>query len=248
MNKKGQKTRRVPVIGGTRLHNRQLAITALTHPSYRNENPREGIPEDFNRLEFFGDAVLNLVICEKLFLQYPKANEGLLSRMRSILVSRRIISRVAKDLGIHHFLRLGRSLERKPIALKTKILTDALEAYIGALYLDRGFKSTAKFILRNFRPFFDPNRLFRLDPNPKSTLQELCQREWQMIPTYINSQTAEGFYTEVALSGRLRAVASGRTRQEAEERAARLLIRKVRQELWRRSKKYSSGRKLRKGR
>ncbi len=219
---------------------------ALLHPSYRNENPSPAVHEDFDRLEFFGDSILNFVICRKLYKKYPQADEGLLSRLRSILVSRKILSRIAREIKLPDHLKLGKGLAAQDDFMKSKMYADAFEALIAALYFDQGFDRTEKFLLKAFDSYFDMKKLFRLDPNPKSTLQELSQRHWQKLPSYTSEFLGPDFKTVVAINKRYKADAVGRNRQEAEEKAARLLIRKIRQELLSRLKRVSSGKKLRK--
>jgi len=223
----------------------RLIQSAIYHPSYRNENPCPKLL-DFDRLEFFGDSILNYVICRRLIQLFPEANEGMLSRIRSILVSRKILFRIALELHFLKLIKLGKSLQHQPTHMKSKILADSFESVLAAIYFDRGLKQTEQFILKHFRPYFNVRRLFQLDSNPKSTLQELCQKKWQRLPSYENHTTTQGMKTTVSLGRMRRATASGRTRQESEEKAARLLIRKIRQELLRGSKKRSSGKKLRK--
>lgn len=220
--------------------------SALAHPSFRNENVGLKYSHDFDRLEFFGDCVLNFVVCRKLFAKFPEADEGLLSRLRSILVSRKILSRIAREIKLTQHLKLGRGLEGQEDFLKAKIYADAFEAVIAAIYFDQGFDKTEKFLLKSFTGYFDIKKLFRLDPNPKSTLQELSQRHWQKLPQYQSEFHDGNFKTTVSLNRRKKGEASGRTRQEAEEKAARLLIRALRQDLLGRLKRTSSGKKLRK--
>ena len=224
--------------------NKKLLESALFHPSYLNENPCPGL-KDFDRLEFFGDAILNYVVCQELFRLFPEAKEGLLSRLRSILVSRKILARVTKEIPLIPFIHLGKSLRSQPVFTKTKVFSDVFESFLAALYFDRGFEAAKKFILKHFRSYFDIRRLFRLDPNPKSTLQELSQKEWQKLPVYVHHMTPKGIQTTVMIGKMRKASAVARRRQDSEEKAARLLIQKIRQELVRRSKKASSGKKLR---
>lgn len=231
------------VLCGVRFRNRRWLEAALTHPSFRNENPAAPPLEDFDRMEFFGDSILDFVICRRLYKLYPKANEGLLSRLRSIIVSRKILSRIAQELRLSPSLKLGKSLRAQFSLCRAKISTDSLEALFAAIYFDQGFESAEKFILKHFSQYFDAKRLFRLDPNPKSTLQELAQKQWRVIPSYSSQLHEKGMRTEVIISPSRKAIAMGRTRQEAEEKAARFLVRKIRQELLRRSKKRSSSRK-----
>lgn len=224
----------------------ELLDAALHHPSYRNENPPRPELQNFDRLEFFGDSVLNYVICRKIFKIFPEADEGMLSRLRSILVSRRILSRISKELRLTKFIRLGKSLQNQPEFLKSKVFADTFEALIAAYYFDQGFEKTEKFILKCFRGYFDAKKLLRLDPNPKSTLQELSQKYWQKLPIYTSENNGGSIKTTVSLGRSKQASASGRTRQESEEKAARILLRSLRQDLLGRLKRKSSGKKLRK--
>ncbi len=217
---------------------------ALYHPSYRNENVLGRSYENFDRMEFFGDAILNFVVCQKLYEIFPEADEGMLSKLRSILVSRRILARIAKELKLPRHMHLGKSLQKQEIYLKTKLYADVFEALIAAFYFDQGFNRTREFILKHFKSYFDAKKLFRLDPNPKSTLQELVQKHWQKLPVYESRQTDKGTETVVAITRTRKAAAVARTRRESEEKAARLLLRKLRQELLGRLSRKSSGRKL----
>lgn len=222
-----------------------LLEAALMHPSYRNEVALKN-PENFDRLEFFGDSLLNFVVCRKLYRLFPKADEGVLSRLRSILVSRKILSRIAREIGLTRLIKIGRAMKEQGEFSKFKILADSFEALLAAIYFDRGFAKVERFILQHFDGYFDAKRLFRLDPNPKSSLQELSQKHWQKLPIYTHEMTPDGVKTIVTVHKNRKASATAKTRRAAEEKAARLLVREIRQELLRDSKKYSSGKRLRK--
>lgn len=228
---------------GLRFKKYDLLESALTHPSYRNENAKMPGLQNFDRLEFFGDAILNFVICRKLYPAFPFADEGLLSRLRSILVSRRILAKIAASMRIPKILRLGKSLRQIPDFPKTKIYADAFEAVLAAYYFDQGFEKAERLVLKLFKGYFDIKKLFRLDPNPKSTLQELVQRNWQKLPVYVSENQTHGVKTTVQVHRQLKASAAGRNRKESEEKAARLLIRKIRQVFL--VRKNSSDKKLR---
>lgn len=231
-------------IFGIRFRRELLLHAALFHPSYRNENALKTKYENFDRMEFFGDAILNFVICRKLYEVFPEADEGMLSKLRSILVSRRILSRIAKELKLPSYMRLGKSLQKQETYLKSKLFADVFEALIAAIYFDQGFAKTREFILKHFHSYFDAKKLFRLDPNPKSTLQELVQKHWQKLPLYESRQTDRSTETTVSITRTRKATATARTRRESEEKAARILLRTLRQELLGRLSKRSSGRKL----
>lgn len=230
---------------GIRFKNAHFAASALIHPSYRNECPIPGL-EDFDRLEFFGDSLLNFVVCRKIYKEFPEADEGLLSRLRSIIVSRRILARIANKFSLPRVISISKSLKEQFQFSKSKIFADTFEAILGALYFDQGFAKAEAFILKHFEGYFDAKKLFRLDPNPKSTLQELTQKRWQKIPCYANEPKNGQIRTTVSVDRRRKAVAWARTRKESEEKAARLLLRKIRQEFLRGSKKRSSAKKVRK--
>ena len=226
-----------------RFKRKKLLLAALTHPSHQMEQTKAPL-ENFQRLEFLGDAILNLFIASELYRLFPEANEGLLSRLRSILVSKKILFRIARQMGLIRMLKLGRGLHEQEDFLKIKLAADAFEALLGALYLDQGLEQTEKFILRYFRPYFDAKKLFRLDPNPKSTLQELVQKRWQKLPSYLSEITDKGVKTTVSITRGRQASALARTRKESEEKAARFLIRLIRQEALGRARKKSSAGKF----
>lgn len=205
----------------------KLLEGALTHPSYRNEHPHLHLP-DFDRLEFFGDAILNYVICCELYEILPEANEGILSRFRSTLVSRKILARVAREIKLGRFLKLGQGLKREWGNQQSKILADGLEALFAAIYEDRGLPAARMFILKHLGPYLNPRRLLRLDPNPKSTLQELTQKQWKKVPEYSWKATRQGIQVEVRVRRKCRVRVTGKNRRELEEKAARELLKKLR--------------------
>ena len=205
---------------------------ALTHPSFRNENFRvtKGL-EDFDRLEFLGDSILNEIICQKLFEKFPEADEGMLSKLRSILVSQKILSRIAQGLKLQQVLLISKNLRQNfKDFLKAKLLTDALEALFAAIYFDQGHNKVEAFILKHFKKYFDPKLLFRLDPNPKSTLQEMTLKKWQKLPEYTHAFSEKGVKTTVSAGGKRKASALHKIKRESEVLAARALIIRLRKE------------------
>ena len=113
---------------GACFRNKSLLAAALTHPSYQSQGQSPGTALNFQRLEFFGDAVLNLFIGHKLYDLFPNANEGLLSRLRSILVSRKLLARIAHSIRLRTSLLLGERERNQPDVIREKILADAVEA------------------------------------------------------------------------------------------------------------------------
>ncbi len=210
--------------------NPKLLEAAVTHPSYRNEHPHLRMA-NFDRMEFFGDAILNYVICCELIDAFPDADEGILSRFRSTLVSKKILARVAQEIRLGNLLKVGRGLVNDKGPQHTKILADALEALIAAIYEDQGLAQAKEFIIKHFGSYLNPRRLIKLDPNPKSTLQELAQKQWKKIPDYSWKATRQGIKVEIRIGRKYRIALTGKNRRELEEKAARELLRKLRKEL-----------------
>lgn len=205
---------------------------ALSHPSFRNEHYHKTRElEDFDRLEFLGDSILNEVICQQLYEKFPDADEGMLSKLRSILVSQKILGRIAQEIELQYILQISKSLRQNfKDLLKAKLLTDALEALFAAIYFDQGRARVEAFILKHFKKYFDPKLLFRLDPNPKSTLQEMTLKKWQKLPEYTYAFSDKGVKTTVSAGGRRKASVLHKIKRESEVLAARALIRKLRKE------------------
>lgn len=162
----------------------QLLLEALTHPSYTAESKSDG--PNYQRLEFLGDAVLQLAITDLLFSLFPSHKEGLLTKMRSFLVNRSSLAAIAKDLGLGDLLRLGKGEERSGGREKESNLADSFEALIGAVYRDGGWRK-AKAVIRKL--FADALKKVVSSPdallgNPKGLLQELLQKEGGEPPRY----------------------------------------------------------------
>jgi ribonuclease III len=212
---------------------RALADTALTHTSWRNEAPAPG-RADNERLEFLGDAVLALVVSDLLMRRLPDSAEGDLTRARAALVSEGGLARAAGALELGRFLFVGRGEERTGGRARPSILADALEALMGAIYLDGGLDAVAAVVARLFQPeLTDVESHARLDY--KSRLQERSQALWQTAPSYqvvAESGPDHDKRFEVALSfaGREWARASGRSKKEAEQSAAAVALETIERE------------------
>lgn len=162
----------------------QLLCEALTHPSYTAETKNDDA--NYQRLEFLGDAVLQLAITDYLHALFPNRREGLLTKMRSFLVNRSSLAAVAEDLGIGALLRLGKGEERSGGREKESNLADAFEAVIGAVYRDGGWRK-AKAVIRKL--FANAIKRLASSPdgllgNPKGRLQELLQKRGGEPPRY----------------------------------------------------------------
>lgn len=214
---------------GCRFRKKNLLRAALMHPSCQTWQEPVASAESFQRLEFLGDSVLNYFIAKKLYALFPEANEGLLSRLRSILVSRKLLARVAYTIRLEKSLLLGEREQNQPPALREKIMADAFEALIAAIYFDRGQKAVEQFLLKYFKPYFNQKKLFQFDPNPKSTLQEYTQKKFGGLPLYVvrHEKKRNQFKAWVSIKKKTKAQGIGRTKQEAESQAAAALLRKL---------------------
>lgn len=161
---------------------RHLLVSALTHSSWANE---AGRPGDHNeRLEFLGDAVLELCVSSELYRRFPESREGDLTRMRAHLVSTVSLAALAVELGIDQALLLGRGEESQGGRQRENILADAVEAVLAAIYADGGFASAAQAVGRIFAPHWPEALREPQVKNAKSRLQETTQRLFKDCPVY----------------------------------------------------------------
>jgi ribonuclease-3 len=204
--------------------NRGLLIEAFCHRSYLNEH--SDFPYSHNeRLEFLGDAVLELVVTEYLFKNYPQRTEGELTCWRAALVNAKRLSQVARELGFNDFLLLSKGEEKETGKARMYILANTFEAFIGALYLDQGYQVCKEFINKNlikYLPQIIEKGLFK---DPKSRLQEEAQERLKITPTYkvleeFGPDHAKHFVVGVFFGENLIAKGEGSSKQEAEEEAA----------------------------
>lgn len=204
--------------------NQDLLIQALTHRSYINEHPSFRLGHN-ERLEFLGDAVLELVVTEYLYNNYPNP-EGELTNWRASLVNAIMLSKICRDIGVEEFLLLSRGeLKDKKSKARQYILANAFEAIIGAIYLDRGYEISKEFILKNVITEL-PNILEKkLYLDPKSNFQEMAQEKVGITPSYrVLEETgpdhAKNFKIGVYLDNELVATGEGLSKQEAQVEAA----------------------------
>lgn len=205
--------------------NKDLLAQAFCHRSYLNENPDFYLGHN-ERLEFLGDAVLELVVTEYLFKKYPKKAEGELTNWRAALVNARMLSDIARELYFNNFLLLSRGEAKETGKARQYILANTLEAFIGSLYLDRGYKICQEFIeghLIKELPRIIETGLFK---DAKSLFQEEAQEKVGITPSYKvlkewGPDHAKHFVIGVFLRDELVVEGQGSSKQEAEERAAR---------------------------
>ena len=204
---------------------KQLALTAITHKSYCNEHKDEPL-QDNERLEFLGDAVVDLAIGHRLMERFPNAAEGELSKLRALIVNEEGLGRIGRSLGIGELLILGRGEELTGGRDKTSLIADATEAIIGALYLSDGMTSVMHFIDRVFADALEGVAMGRQGQDYKSLLQEEGQSLFKASPRYrVVGETGPDhekiFEVEVSIGVEVFARSSGRSKKEAEQAAAK---------------------------
>lgn len=209
-------------------HNRELLVNALTHSSYANELQIHK-REDNERLEFLGDAVLELVSSEYLYTQYRQYNEGKLTTLRASMVCEPSLAYCARELHLDDYIMLGKGEEATGGRKRDSITSDALEAVIGAVYLDGGFEQAKKFIMQFILNDLEDKKLFY---DSKTVLQEMLQANGN-TPSYriVNESGPEHdkvFTAEVMMDGKILGVGEGHNKKSAEQKAAYEAIMKLR--------------------
>lgn len=210
---------------GLKFKNKDLLTQAFVHRSYLNENPKFHLFHN-ERLEFLGDAVLELVVTEYLFAAYPQKSEGELTNWRAALVNAKMLAKIAKDLEFNDFLLLSRGETKEMGKARHYILANTFESFIGSLYLDQGYKVSQKFIEKHLikeLPEILESRLFK---DAKSLFQEKSQEKSGITPAYRvleewGPDHAKHFIIGVFLKDKLVAKGQGSSKQEAEDTAAR---------------------------
>jgi len=160
---------------------------ALTHSSFANE---QEVNQDNERLEFLGDAVLELCISEEGFKRYPRAAEGQLTRIRSQLVKEQSLAGIARDLKLDKYIRLGRGEELQGGRERDALLADAFEAVLGAVFMDGGFEVAKNTILRVFEGEWPEQAMLPETKDYKSRLQEVAQERFRERPIYVLAGTS----------------------------------------------------------
>jgi ribonuclease-3 len=207
---------------------RQRLQEALTHASSLNERKGSEPRGDNERLEFLGDAVLDLIISESLIQRYPEATEGALSKMRARLVSETALARVARRLGLGRFLRLGRGEELSGGREKSSLLADAFEAVVAAVYHDGGFEAARRCVLTLLEPELAAE-LVSGAVDYKTQLQEHCQQLFGQLPLYRVTRESgpdhrKVFQVELMINGRCYGDGTGKSKKEAEQQAAKMAL------------------------
>jgi len=213
---------------GAEFTDKQILLSAVTHRSYLNEH-REAVQDHNERLEFLGDAVLELVVTDYLFKKYQEKPEGELTAVRAALVNTISLAEAATKLGLNDYLLMSKGEAKDTGRARQYILANAFEACIGAIYLDLGYEASEKFIAGQL--FSKTDRIVekKLWQDPKSRFQEMAQEHASVTPTYelMNQEGPDHdrlFTIGVYLRREKIAEGSGRSKQEAEQAAAEKAI------------------------
>jgi ribonuclease-3 len=203
----------------------ELLKEAFRHSSYVNEIGESGL-KDNERLEFLGDAVLDLAVSHILMELFREEKEGVLSKCRAAIVNEKVLCQAAKDLRLGNYLLLGKGEELSGGREKPSILANVLEALIGALYLDSGFSKTKDIIHRLFVPVLGKIDIEVILDDFKSVLQEFTQEVYKTRPEYLMVSESgpahdKMFTVAVYVQGKLMAEGQGRSKKEAEQKAAK---------------------------
>lgn len=214
---------------GVKFDNQDLLRQALVHRSYLNENPDFSL-EDNERLEFLGDAVLEIVVTEYLYRNYPNP-EGELTNWRAALVNTKMLSGKADRLGVNNYLLLSRGETKDKGRARQYILANAFEALVGAIFLDQGYEKVSRFIKKEILKELPQIIEQKLYQDPKSSFQEEAQDKSGLTPVYEvikewGPDHAKQFIVGVYLNQELVAEGQGVSKQEAQEKAAEAALKK----------------------
>ena len=216
------KIRKLEKILNIKFTNSELLYQAITHKSY-------DYFKNYEKLEFLGDRVLGLIISKKLLKMYPEDNEGSLDKKLASLVNRKKCFEISKKFKLSNYIITG-NLKNKKNLIESKIVSDACEALIGAIYLDQGFDSTEKFIINFWKDHLKVNLEDQIDS--KTKLQEYSLKKYKSLPIYklLNSVGPHHkpiFKVGVKLKDSKFVYAQGNSKKESEQKAAKLFLKKI---------------------
>ena len=216
---------------GIFFNNKSLLKQALAHSSYLNENPGFSLPSN-ERLEFLGDAILNFMVAEKLYAEFLELSEGELTAIRASLVCREALAEFASSLKLGDYLLLGRGEEASKGRVKQSNLANAMEALIGAIYLDQGLAKVKDFVLEKIKPAVEKTKAGKFAPNYKALLQEFIQGKKKLAPSYQIVEISgpdhdRQFTVEVTIESEVLGRGTGSSKRAAETEAARFAWEKL---------------------
>ena len=220
-----ERVKKLEGIIGIQVDNPFMYIRALRHRSTLADDNFSSI-DSYERLEFLGDAVLDLIVTEIIFDLFPEKNEGFLTKLRAKLVKGNTLAMYAKKLELNNLMQLGERVRGQGIEQSKSVLSDLFEALVGALYLDQGYQPTSRFVRRVIEQIVDFDEIINSLDNYKSLLLEYAQAQQMKIPTYtVISEEGPGhdktFGVEVYVDGNPIATGKGKSKKSAEQEAAR---------------------------
>lgn len=209
-------------------YDESLLEQALTHRSYLNEHPQYPLGHN-ERLEFLGDAVLDFVVSDMLFERFPEMSEGRMTRLRAALVRTETLAKLAREFGLGDMIRMARGEEDSGGRNRKTNLCNTFEAVIGALYLDDGIETVNDFVVPLLEPLLTQVLQTATDKDAKSRFQEWSQAEYGITPSYhtIHSEGEDHdkmFTVEVRMGQQVVGWGSGKSKQNAEQAAARVAL------------------------
>lgn len=202
------------------------------HSSYLNENP-DFARSSNERLEFLGDAIFDFIVAERLYKEFPKLPEGKLTEIRASLVCRGTLAELASSLKLGDWLLFGQGEEANGGRTKASNLANAMEALVGALYLDQGLSKAKKFVLKQLKPELEKIKAGKTTPNYKALVQEFVQGQNRPTPVYrlveaIGPDHSKQFTAEILVEGEALGRGTGKSKKAAESQAARAAWEKLR--------------------
>jgi ribonuclease-3 len=214
---------------GINFSDEKILLKAITHKSYAYERGTESN----ERLEFLGDAVLNLVVTEFLYENFPELEEGDMSKLKSTLIGIETLYKIGKKMNIGEFLLLGKGEEKTAGREKKRLIGSAVEAIIASIYIDKGFEEVKRVIIRWIKPFLrNIRKSGQITKDWKSKLQEIIQKERRVLPEYkvvkeFGPPHNRRFKIELWIEGERLSSATGTSKKEAEQKAAKNALKKL---------------------
>jgi ribonuclease-3 len=220
--------RTIEKLAGITVYRTELYLKALRHRSKVAEDNMSP-SESYERLEFIGDAVLDLIASEIIFQKYPDANEGFMTQLRSKLVKGQMLAEMARNISLMHLVELGERVRNQGVEDTDSVLADVFEALIGALFMDQGYQRARKFVMKLYEQYISLDNLVSLQDNFKSALLELAQHRKLPAPLYQTiRETGPGhnklFDVQVTVNNTVIGLGSGPNKKKAEQEAARQAI------------------------
>ncbi|MEX0780365.1 MAG: ribonuclease III [Balneolales bacterium] len=213
---------------GYRIRKPLFFLKALRHRSSLIEKKLDPT-ESYEQFEFLGDAVLDLVVTDIIFERYPAEDEGFMTQLRAKLVNGATLAGLARNLGLASVIEVGARVKDQGIEQSEGVLADAFEAIVGALYTEKGYATTSKFVSHIYERYIDLDELILSEDNYKSRLLELAQARKKSIPVYETlSETGpphqKKFEVQVEVGGEVKGRGTGKSKKKAEQKAAKAAL------------------------